>query len=187
MDTFSVISNVTLNVLTAFLGIVTAWMAYATQTMAKAAKQSIEADSTPYFAFAGLSFIPTMELDAQGQPWKKGVKLSVVLRNPGKVRVRYEMRHLRMTLNGTTLEGVQWANTGLYVHPSEDTMFHYGHLQPSAGMSSVSQGTAEIELSFWGADETQKYQLTQHLTFILMEGDVWQHQWVSTKEEYKKL
>src|SRR5262245_21320566 len=98
-------TQTTLNVLTAILAVATVWLAVATQLMARSTRRAVELEATPYLSFAEPRVvIGKMPATVPEVDRRSSVRLGIAFRNPGKVRVQYEVRSLRMTLNSTTLE-----------------------------------------------------------------------------------
>jgi hypothetical protein len=172
-----------LNVLTAVLAVATVWLAIATQLMARATKQALELEATPYLTFAGPHIVVgKMPLTVPDAERASTVRLGLGLRNPGKVRVQYEISTIRMTLNALTIENPTFTSHGSYIFPGETGVFWYGTLQVNGDLIVPSQGTAEFEVLYWAADSKRKSKLSQRLTYSLLSVEPPYVDWVNSRE-----
>ena len=174
-----------LNVLTAVLAVATVWLAIATQLMARSTKRAVELEATPYLSFVEprivIGKMPPTVPDAER---KSSVRLGVALRNPGKVRVQYEVSALRMTLNSVTVENPTFNTAGSYIFPGEIGVFWYGTLQIKGDVAAPSHGTAEFEVLYWAADSSRKSKLSQRLTYSLLSLDPPYIEWLNSHETH---
>jgi hypothetical protein len=172
-----------LNILTGLLAVATVWLAVATHLMARATKRAVELEATPYLSFAEPRVVvgrtPSTVPEAER---KSSIRLGIALRNPGKIRVQYQVRTLRMTFNSLTVENPVFNTTGSYVFPGETSVYWYGTLQVAGDVKPPNYGTAEFEVAYWAANERDKATLSQSVTYSLLSFEPPYLEWVNTRE-----
>lgn len=116
-----------LSVITAILALATVGLAVATWRMASISAKAFELETRPYFAFKNFLFKVFVEQsDGPEVTRKMHLKAGLVFRNPGKVLIRYEIRSLRVTFGGQTIDNPQFVNRGGQIYPGDEAIFWYG-------------------------------------------------------------
>lgn len=175
-----------LNVLTAILAVATVWLAVATQHMARATKRAVALEATPYLSFVEPRIVIGKMPDTVAEADRRSsVRLGIALRNPGKVRVQYEVRTLRMTLNSLTIESPTFNTAGGYIFPGEVGVYWYGTIQVKGDITAPSHGTAEFEVLYWSSDAQQRSTLSQRLTYSLLSLDPPYVEWLNAHETHR--
>ncbi len=109
----------------------TSLLAVATVVLAGATwqlnKKAFELETQPHFAFKNFHFKVFVEPSDKNDGLEKTrLKIGLIFRNPGKVLIRYEVKSLRLTFGGQTIDNPQFATRGGSIYPEEETLFWYG-------------------------------------------------------------
>lgn len=173
------------NMLTALLGVATVWLAVATQVMAKAAKQSIELETIPYLTFQQprITVVHVKESSPDQGGERSIVRLGIEFRNPGKVRISYRVKSLRMTLNTRTVEYPEFKNNGGFCYPGDIAVFWYGAIEFPGGLPVPAHGTAYFEVDYWSTNQVKPNRLVQGIEYNFMSQDPPYVEWINIREQ----
>lgn len=178
--------HTTLNILTGLLAAATVWLAVATHLMARATKRAIELEATPYLSFAEPRIVVAKNPDTVPEAERRSsVRLGIALRNPGKVRVQFEVRSIRMTFASLTVENPTFHTAGGYIFPGESSVYWYGTLPVAGDVNPPAHGTAEFEVAYWAGDGQAKASLSQKLTYSLLSFEPPYVEWVNAHEAHR--
>lgn len=137
------------DVVTLLLAFATVWLAVETRRMARATKEMVSLAAEPYLSFASLDLERATLLGVNGHPDRTGYVIPIKLRNPGQVRITYDVTNADVTLNGIAYPPTAFDNHNGVIHPGEETLFRYPFFEcqdlPKVGLS----GTLECEIGYW--------------------------------------
>jgi hypothetical protein len=141
------------------VALATACLAWVTYGVAKTSRDALLLQTQPSLAFAGIS-LELGRLWAVGpNPHPPALRMGVILSNPGKVAVNYEVQEISATLNGIDLPGGPLLSRGGRIFPDHRETFYL----PTPSLDKVphagSAGTLEATILFW-ADPKAKQRLT---------------------------
>ena len=138
-------TNVALAILTLLLAVATVCLAVATWRMASITKASFDLESRPYFAFKDFLFKFFLEKPADGSqpPTKGSVRIGLKFRNPGRVLIHYQVKNIRITFSGATVDNPKFELMGGSIYPKDETMFLYGAI-PNIDLSAMPNGSGRL-------------------------------------------
>ena len=121
-------TNAALAILTFLLAAATVWLAVATWRMASVSKASFDLESRPYFAFKDFLFKFFLEkpINDNQPPTKGAVRIGLKFKNPGRVLIHYQVKTIRITFSGATIDNPKFELMGGAIYPNDETMFWYG-------------------------------------------------------------
>jgi hypothetical protein len=138
---------------TGLLAFATLWLAFATSRMAKATKQLVALSAEPYFSLAGVDLIHTPNDRVTG---KTGYAVSLTLRNPGQVRILYDVSEMSVNLASIDYPPSGFANRGGVIHPGETFTFDSPFFECAAPMAAGLTGTVDFDAWFWAIECERK-------------------------------
>lgn len=140
VKTFSDIANAVLASFTVVLAVATVWLAVATRRMAAVSKEAFDLESRAYFVLRNFIFKFFIEKQGEGTaPTKGHLKIGLMFGNPGKVLINYEVKSIRATYAGATIDNPSFKRMKGVIHPSDGTVFWYGVI-PNVDISSFPKG-----------------------------------------------
>ncbi|MGB7310927.1 MAG: hypothetical protein WBC67_17845 [Candidatus Acidiferrales bacterium] len=141
----------------------TVWLAIATQRMARATRELLALSAEPYFSFAGIDI-----LMITGDP--KGYAARLRLRNPGQIRITYEVQDIIMSVSDIDYPPTAFVNSGGVIHPGEEIQFTYPQFACAVPPISGVSGALRFDGSFW-ASPAQRKRLTLTVQWLLVEEE----------------
>lgn len=165
-----------LNLLTGGLAIATGWMAFETRRMATASRAQIELQGQPHLAFGGFDIATARIASIAEGGTSAGVRLGLVLRNPGSVLVSYEVIGLTSTLGGVDLSSPSFHTFSGVIHPAETTLFLLPFVSASDGYFT-GLADVDLEIAFW-AVRKEKRVLRAKVRLEVLSLDPFNWQWV---------
>jgi len=142
------------NWLTLGLGAATTWMAIATQRMAVATRMMSELEARPYLAFVALDLNQQMKEPTAFQPERpNGLQPSIRLRNPGRVRITYDVHEIDFTLNGKHYPAKNFANHMGIIHPDETVVFLHPLIPTDFVIAPGMVGELGVKVMFWATPD----------------------------------
>lgn len=168
-----------LNLLTGVLAIATAWMAWQTKQMANATVRMFELESRPYLAIKDLRITLAMVKEAADGPVLScQMRVGLILSNPGKVLVSYEVADMSVTVAGKTVDEPHFLNKGGVVHPSGDTVFSFPMI-PNLDLTDFpATGVVSIRLSFRGAGAKDEQKCSARLRYTVQRPPTEHVDWI---------
>lgn len=175
-----------LNWITLALAAATVWLAFATQAMARASKRVVELEATPYLSFSQPRITLHKNMSNSDVPKvdQTIARLGIELRNPGKIRIQYKVKQIRMTLNSVTVENPEFKTEGGYIFPGELGIYWYGNVQFIGDLSIPMKGTAEFEIEYWAAEPNKPSVFRQKLEYSVLANDPPYIEWVNSLESH---
>lgn len=169
------------NILTGFLAIATVWLAFATWQMAKSTKAMVNLESQPYLAFKELLFRIFVNEDTD-KTIPTQVNVGLVFRNPGRVRVIYHVKTIRVTYSNTTIDNPKFLTTGGEVLPNDQVVFWYGCIPFTGTLSLPVKGVVEFEVEYCALDATKPIHMWRKLEYSILSLDPPHCDWVYLEE-----
>jgi hypothetical protein len=145
-----------LDYLTAFLALATAVLAYETRRMAAATKKMVDVTAAPYLAVLRVDLQPVTKLPSATNSGGQGYKVLVFLKNPGQVRVTFEVRKIVISLERVDYPAANIDNRYGVLHPEEETTFPYPFFQCSTPLHAGMSGTVDFQADFWVVENDKK-------------------------------
>jgi hypothetical protein len=139
------------NLLTLCLGGATVWLGWETRRMAIATRQSVELQSIPYLAFAGLEYANAKAQRLVTATEHPAVRIGVQLLNPGQVLIQYEVESFTVTFESESVKDPKFDNRGGYIHPKAETIFRYPWIFVPAAPKAGQGGEVEFKINFWSS------------------------------------
>lgn len=146
------------------VALATAWLAWVTYGVAKTSRDALLLQTQPYLAFEQIS----LEL---GQLWSVGsnpfapiLRIGLVLSNPGKVAVSYEVEETQVMLNDAQLALGRHLSRGGRIFPDHKETFFLSTPTLSVAPHAGSSGNVQARILFW-ADSKRKQRLTLNYQF----------------------
>jgi hypothetical protein len=138
------------NLLTFILGCMTAWMAFATQKMASATREMAKLDGEPYLSFSSVDIRTVGRRTAPDQPLKiVGLQPFVCLKNPGRVRISYEIEKIDFTLKGKHYPLEKGNDLSNVLHPGEVISNFYSMIPSDIALGPGDGGLCSLVVAFW--------------------------------------
>jgi hypothetical protein len=171
------------NWLTFGLGAATTWMAIATQKMAAATRKVAELEAQPYLAFVHIGLNQQMKEATAFQPERpNGLQPSVLLRNPGRVRITYDVHEIDFILEGIHYPAKNFANHLGVVHPDETVTFLHPVVPTDFVIAPGMSGQLGLKVMFWATPGNRqtlslriRFDLGRiegkiHVSYVFLEG-----------------
>ncbi len=117
--------------------------------MAAGSKEAFDLESRAYLVFKSFifKFIVEKQSNSTG-PTKSHVKIGLVFANPGRVLVSYEIKSIRATYAGATIDNPSFKSMKSMVHPNDTTVFWYGVI-PNVDISAFPKsGVVEYTVEY---------------------------------------
>lgn len=178
-------TNTVLAILTFLLAAATVWLAVATWRMASVSKASFDIESRPYFAFKHFLFKfileePTEELQ---HPTKGAVRIGLRFRNPGRVLIHYQVKTIRVTFSGATVDNPKFELMGGPIYPSEETMFWYATI-PDIDISVMPKtGVVEYEVEYYAIEEEKTFKSSRKIKYTINSISPLNYEWLYLEEK----
>ena len=138
------------NWLMAGLAAVTGWMANETRKMAASTREMAKLDAEPYLSFVAIDI---KNLAMQTSPTEKAkayaIHPSVRLRNPGRVRITYDIQEFDITLRGIHCPSSNFDSRMGVLHPGEESTFFYPMIPSDVAMTPGDNGQCTLKVMFW--------------------------------------
>ena len=166
------------------LAVATVVLAYATWRMASVSKKAFELETQPYFAFKNFLFKVFVDPSDKNDGLEKThLKIGIIFRNPGKVLIRYEVKSLRLTFGGQTIDNPQFATRGGSIYPEEEALFWYGTI-PNVDMSALPRtGSLEYVVEYSDALEQGTVTTTKRVQYTIHSLKPVDFDWIYQHEE----
>jgi hypothetical protein len=153
--------------ITGLLALMTGWLAWETRDMARATKKIATLSAEPYLSL-GQVHVEGRRLLANGPNSPTiGFVVVLVLRNPGQVRICFEVKNFVVALDGKRYPPSAFDSRGGYIHPTEETNFFYPFVESSTQLTPGLTGTVEFEAAFW-AVERERHSMALKVLFSIV-------------------
>ena len=178
-------TNVALVILTVLLAVATVCLAVATWRMASITKASFDLESRPYFAFKDFLFKFFLEKPADGSqpPTKGSVRIGLKFRNPGRVLIHYQVKNIRITFSGATVDNPKFELMGGSIYPKDETMFWYGAI-PNIDLSTMPKtGVVDYEVDYYAIEKKQTFKSTRKVQYTINSINPFDIDWLYLEEK----
>lgn len=177
--------NTALAVFTFVLAIATVWLAIATWRMASVTKKAFDLESRPYFALKSFIFKFLVEKPTNNapSPTRGDLKVGLIFRNPGKVLVHYEVKSIRVTFSGATIDNPHFERMGGPIYPNDTTVFWYGVIRNVDISSFPRGGNAEYAVEYHGVPEKGTYTTRRKIQYTINSVEPPDIDWLYLEEE----
>jgi hypothetical protein len=178
-------TNAALAIITFLLAGATVWLAVATWRMASVSKASFDLESRPYFAFKDFLFKFHLEKPAQeSQPPTKGaVRIGLKFRNPGRVLIHYQVKTIRITFSGATVDNPKFESMGGPIYPNDETIFWYGAI-PNIDISTMPKtGIVEYEVDYYAIERKQTFKSNRKIQYTINSIDPFNMDWLYLEQK----
>ncbi len=154
--------------LTLILAVTTVWLAFATWRMASISKKAFELETQPYFTFRNFLFkVFVQPPGEEGEIEKTDLRTGIIFRNPGKIPVRYEVKSLRLTFEGRTIDNPKFINSGGSIYPEDEEIFWYGTIL-NVDMSALpGTGFLEYEIEYSAVRKQGTVTTTRKVQYVI--------------------
>lgn len=170
-----------LNVLTGALAIATVWLAIATHRAALATKAMVQLEAEPFLDFKNLQFRLQSPADVNStQP--SSAKVGLGFSNPGKVRVRYTVKSILVTMRGHTAENPKFVTTGSILLPGAEAVYWYPAFAVTGALVAPLAGTAEFHVTYESIDGKVVHNIKRRLEYIIHSFSPSQCDWTFLQE-----
>lgn len=178
-------TNAALAVLTLLMAGATVWLAVATWRMASITKASFDLESRPYFAFKDFLFKFFLEKSVDvSQPSTKGaVRIGLKFKNPGRVLIHYQVRTIRITFSGATVDNPKFELMGGAIYPNDESMFWYGVIQNIDLSTMPKTGIVEYEVDYYAIEKKQTFKSTRKIQYTINSIDPFDIDWLYLEEK----
>lgn len=131
-------------VVTAISALATVFLAIATWRMASISREEFALSTRPFFAFKNIIF----KIFAKKSDGQTHLRVGIIFRNPGKVPIRYDVKSMRVTFGGQTIDDPKFATRGGEIYPDDETIFWYGTIL-NVNMSNLPcPGVLQYEIDY---------------------------------------
>jgi len=144
--------------------------------MAIATRQSVELQSIPYLAFAGLEYANAKAQNLASASEHPAVRIGVQLLNPGQVLIQYEVEAITVTFENESLADPKFDNRGGYIHPKSETIFRYPWIFVPAFPKPGQGGEVQFKINFWSSTFRISH-MTARLRYTLQGADLSRVEW----------
>lgn len=178
-------TNAALAILTLLLAAATVWLAVATWRMASVTKASFDLESRPYFAFKDFLFKFFLEKSTNDtQPPTKGaVRIGLKFKNPGRVLIHYQVKTIRITFSGATVDNPKFELMGGAIYPNDETMFWYGAIQNIDLSTMPKTGIVEYEVDYYAIEKKQTFKSTRKIQYTINSINPFDMDWLYLEEK----
>lgn len=164
------------NLLTSLVALVTVWMAVETRRMARTAQDALLLESRPYLSFDGLQIERAVIQTIASPEGDPSLRVSIRLRNPGRVRVVYEVQQMLLELEGDPAPAAIFETTGGVLHPDEQNLYYYSWVLADRGRALWQNGAVDFRVAYW-ATPGRKETLAAKVLFIIKGTDPLNWDW----------
>jgi hypothetical protein len=168
VKTFSDVANAVLALFTVVLAGATVWLAFATRRMASVSKEAFDLESRAYFVFRNFLFKFYVEKPEEGKALTKGhMKVGLLFGNPGKVLINYEVKSIRATYAGTTIDNPTFKSMKGVIYPNDQTVFWYGVI-PNVDISAFpNSGIVEYTVEYYSVFRKGLHKTQRKIEYII--------------------
>lgn len=133
---------------TAGSAIATLWLAWTTQRVAKATRNAVELQTRPLLSLETVELtFPNIKNLAVSHP-VPGIRIGVVLKNPGHVPVDYRLKQASLSFNGSDLPFVGVNSMSGRVFPGQVTTYYYPASAIPASPTPGSEGLFSLVVEY---------------------------------------
>jgi hypothetical protein len=159
--------EIVLSSLTGLLAAVTAWMAIATQKMASATREMLKRDAEPQLYLCAVNARTVYKGGGLGSELRVvGVQPSFTLRNPGRVRVSYEIERMEITLKGREWPREVGFELSNVLHADQEMSIFHSPIPSDAPMGPGETGICSLIVAFWKAPK-ERHKFTLKVRFSM--------------------
>ena len=178
-------TNVALAILTLLLAGSTVCLAVATWRMASITKASFDLESRPYFAFKDFLFKFFLEKPADDSepPTMGAVRIGLRFRNPGRVLIHYQVRTIRITFSGSTVDNPKFELMGGTIFPNDETMFWYGTIQKIDLSTMPKTGVVEYDVEYYAIEKKQTFKSIRKIQYTVHSINPFNVDWLYLEEK----
>jgi len=161
-------TNTVLAVFTVVLAVATVWLAIATHRMASLSKEAFALEGRAYFIFKNFIFKFMVEKQADAPtPAKSHVKVGLIFANPGKVLINYQVKTIRATYAGATIDNPSFKSMKGIIYPNDTTVFWYGVI-PNVDISSFPKsGIVEYTVEYYSVPKEGLYRSHRKIEYSI--------------------
>ena len=173
-----------LGTITLALTFATVWMAVSTRNAAIASKQILALEVRPFLVFSKPVFRIYFKVSReQNAIESRAVRIGVEFRNPSRVPVKYEVKSLRITMDGRTVENPKFDTHGSIVYPSEHAIFWYGEIPLTDDPKPPIRGVIEYQLEYLSTDHLGRYKKSQRMSYELNSFEPYNCDWTFLEDD----
>lgn len=178
-------TNAALTILTLLLAGATVCLAVATWRMASITKASFDLESRPYFAFKDFSFKFFLEkpVDNSQPPTKGAVRIGLKFKNPGRVLIHYQVKTIRITFSGATVDNPEFKLMSGAIYPNDETMFWYGAIQNIDLSTMPKIGVVEYEVDYYAIEKKQIFPSIRKIQYTINSINPFDMDWLYLEEK----
>jgi len=153
--------------------------------MASITKASFDLESRPYFAFKNIFFKFFLEKPADDShpPTQGAVRIGLIFRNPGRVLIHYQVKTVRITFSGATVDNPTFELMGGAIYPNDETVFWYGTIQDIDLSTMPKTGIVEYEVDYWVIEKKRAFKSTRKIQYTINSIDPPVMDWLNLEEE----
>jgi hypothetical protein len=178
-------TNSALAILTLLLAWATVWLAVATWRMASITKASFDLESRPYFAFKDFLFKFFLEKPADDSlpPTRGAVRIGLKFRNPGRVLIHYQVKNIRITFSGSTVDNPKYELMGGPIYPNDETIFWYSTIQSIDLSTMPKTGIVEYEVDYYAIEKKQTFKSSRKIQYTINSINPFNMDWLYLEEK----
>lgn len=144
---------------------VTAWMAWETRRMAKVASDSLKASREPQLCLHTVDLHQGPIAGPYPTAGSLGAQITVQLKNPGQVRINYDVEQADLVLDGNPGSRGPYDNHAGVIFPGDTNQFRLPPVLLKSPLASGATGTLAFRVRYW-SHPNERYSLEFTIGFI---------------------
>lgn len=164
-----------IELLTLAVAAFTGWMAWETRKVAKVAAASQEMALQPHMSLHSIDIAQGLIAGPYPNAGKFGAQLALGLKNPGQVRIVYDVEVADMILNGEAGPQGPYDNHASVIFPGDVHTFRLPAMPVSGPLPHGTTGTLKFRAKYW-ADPNKRSSLECNVGFVVSTDVKWAYQ-----------
>ena len=157
---------------TGLMAVLTGWMAWETRRMAKVASESLKESRQPYLSLHAVDLTQAPIGGSHPTAGMLGAQITLHLKNPGQVRVNYDVEIANFDINGNAGPGGPYDNHAGVIFPGELHEFRLPPLVLSAPLPMPATGTLSFRARYW-AVQNERHTIEFTISFLASANMKW--------------
>ncbi len=136
--------------------------------MASVSKEAFDLESRAYFVFRNFLFkFYVQKPEDETTPTKGNLRIGLLFGNPGKVLIHYEVKTIRATYAGATIDNPSFKLMKGVIYPNDVTVFWYGTI-PNVDISTFPKsGVVEYTVKYYSVPRKGLYKTQRKIEYII--------------------
>lgn len=163
------------NWVTLAMTVLTGWMAYETRRMAKVASDSLKASRQPHLALHSIDVAQGPISGPASTANQLGAQITLQLRNPGQVRLTYDVEVADFIINGADGPRGPYENHVGVIFPGDMHAFRLPAIPLAYPLPDGATGTLNFRVRYWAA-ANERFSLEFTISFMISAEVKWAYQ-----------